>query len=204
MEENVKLREETQPQAETGEEQAETIRIPIKFNKEVRELTPQEAADYAQKGMKFELIQPDFERLRKLAQSRKQSLPQLVESLCKDDRDRRLAEWTSRCGDEALARRVMELEEAAAPDDSFAELRQNFPEFNTLQDLPEAVRIASAEKGTRLLDEYLRYRLEQSRQRRLAERDRKDADASAVGSQKKYAVGTDPVHTEFLRGIWGR
>ncbi len=206
MEENVMSEAVSQPQERPSDTSSGQIRIPIKFNKESRELSLEEASSYAQKGMKYDLIRPDFERLRRLAQQRGKSLPDLVDALCNEDRDSRKAKLLEQCGgNEELAQHVMELEEAADPrEDSFDELRENFPEFTTPQAVPEAVRAAAAQKGTRLLDEYLRYRLQQNRQRRNAEADRRHADESAVGSQKRYAVGVDPVQAEFLRGIWGR
>ena len=57
------------------------IIIPIKFNKEVKELTLSQAAELAQKGMKFDLISEDYERLKKISRISGKSVPEFLNQL---------------------------------------------------------------------------------------------------------------------------
>ena len=73
MEKETLCPEMTEPQ-ESGAESAEggetitepsknEILIPVKFNKEIKNLTADEAAQLAQKGMKFDAISDDYNRI---------------------------------------------------------------------------------------------------------------------------------------------
>ena len=42
------------------------ITVPVKFNKEIKNLTVSEAGNLAQKGMKFDMISSDYERIKVL------------------------------------------------------------------------------------------------------------------------------------------
>ena len=52
---------------ETIPNEAEKIFVPVKFNKEIRNLELGEAAALAQKGLKFDAIAKDYESLKRIA-----------------------------------------------------------------------------------------------------------------------------------------
>ena len=68
----------------TGENQSETdkgITIPVKFNKQIKNLTPEEATVLAQKGLKFDSIAEDYARLKELASQSGKSVPEFLQHL---------------------------------------------------------------------------------------------------------------------------
>lgn len=178
--------------------------VPVKFNKVIKQLTVAEAAELAQKGLKFDMIRADHERLCALAAADGKSISGYIDALENGKRLSRREQILEMCGgNEEFADHIMSLEKDARVSDSgFDELRSFYPEFDTAEKLPVEVREAARLKGTRLLDEYLRYRLNEKRSRIAAEKSRRQAELSATGSQRRYGTKTDPVNTEFLRGIW--
>lgn len=178
--------------------------IPVKFNNAVKQLTVSEAAELAQKGLKFDMIQAEYERICELAAANGKSVSEYIDALESGKRLSRRGQLLEMCGgNEELADYIMSLEEKEKGNDgAFDELRSFYPEFDTAEKLPVEVREAARLKGTRLLDEYLRYCLNEKRSRMAEEKNRKQAKHSATGSQRRYGTNTDPVNTEFLRGIW--
>lgn len=58
----------------------------------------------------------------------------------------------------------MQLEKSGEESDDFAELTAEFPKIKSISDLPDSVVQKSELRGTKLLDEYLRYRLTEERE----------------------------------------
>lgn len=192
----------------TPEAAADGITIPVKFNKEIRRLTADEAAQLAQKGLKFDLISGDYERIRQIAGRSGHSVSEFLNGLEENQHKAHRQELLEKCGgNEELAEHILTLEDGMTGEKSpgFAELQEQFPEIAEPSQLPGEVLEASSAKGTALLDEYLRYRLKKQREIRNAEKTRESASAASIGSQRHCAAaGYDPANTEFIRGIWGR
>lgn len=192
----------TMPDTDAGE-----IKIPVKFNKEERQLTVSEAATLAQKGMKFDMISADFERVRRLAQKDGRSISEYLTAL--EDRltAERKRELKERCGgDEELATHIIDLENGAEGRGirGFDELCEQFPQISDPSELPDEVLNAAEMKGTNLLDEFLRYRHREARQALAAKQSAAAAEKSGVGSQRQVANPTaDPQRNEFIKALWG-
>ena len=58
---------ETAAKEDTTPKNAEEIFVPVKYNREIKELKLDEAARLAQKGLKFEAIADDYEALKGIA-----------------------------------------------------------------------------------------------------------------------------------------
>jgi len=177
------------------------ITIPVKFNKEVKNLTADEAATLAQKGLKFQMIEQDFSKLRDLAGKQKMSVPEYISELeknqAKQRKDEILKEYKE---NDALAERIVELEKGGT-DDGLEELREFFPTVRSLDDLPRAVVESARLKGENLLNTYLKYRIVKRRQaddERLFERSAKNA---SVGSLRS---GGDTAGDDFIKALWGK
>lgn len=214
MEENVNAAEVCQPQ-QTEEvlpsekevttppaDKTDSAFVEVKFNKELKRLSLDEAATLAQKGMKFELVAGELERLKKLSAAEGMSVGDYLTHIETKRSDRRREELAEKCGgDTALAEKLLKLEDIPMPD-SMAQLKEEFPDL-TEESLPEEVKTAAKLKGTGLLFEYLLY---EHRQRvATAEeiaRSRKTAEES-LGS-----LNSEPARSaadaEFLKGVWGR
>ena len=213
MEENVKTPEVRQPQPaeETvtaqaqdttpAEGSAKSAFLEVKFNKETRKLTSDEAVTLAQKGMKFDLISANFERLKELSRLSGKSVGDYLDTLEQTRRETRLKELTEDCGgNEDAARRLLDAE--APKDDGLSEFRAEFPDVGE-EEIPDEVKTAANEKGTGLLLEYL---LHLHRQRVAAANEllrRKETAEKSLGSLSSGTVA-DQVRAEFIKGVWGK
>jgi hypothetical protein len=155
--------------------------------------------------MKYECVCRDYERLRALAAQENAAVPAFLTQLEQEKAAQRRERLLAECGgNEELAERILRLETPTAPDDGFAELQAQFPKMDSPEKLPESVREAAAARGTRLLDEYLRYRLLEHRRRESAERQRRRSEAASIGPQREYAPATAPENAAFVQGVWSR
>lgn len=194
----------TSLQDTTPKKDENEIVIPVKFNKEVRNLNIQQAGELAQKGLKFESIANDFAALKAIAAREGKSVPEFIGELQRRISEERLDSLTEKCGgDKEMARHILNLEEKALPaGNGFDEVKKNFPEIKTLNDLPREVVENSELKGTLLLNEYLRYLLAQKRAASDAANRQKAAEKSSTGSLINRNLAADPETDEFLRGLW--
>ena len=159
----------------------------------------------AQKGMKFDLISDDFNTLKLLSQRNKKSVPEFLEDLKTKDYNNRVNELLEKCGgDEALARHIIDLENSGTHEalNGFCELQSFFKDIKTPDDLPIEVREAAELKGRLLLDEYLRYLLNQKRKKEAFIKANIFSKESSIGSQQSRKDNITPEATEFLRGLW--
>lgn len=176
--------------------------ISVKFNKEIKNLTAIEAANLAQKGMKFELIENDFAKLKDLAGKHNLSVPEYIKALENEHADKHRQELLDQCGgNEQLADRVLELENGQKNDDSLEELREFFPTIKSIDDLPRAVVESARLKNESLLNSYLKYRILRKRRQREEDLFERDTNNASIGSQKSAAPAD---YDAFLRALWGR
>ncbi len=183
------------------------VLIPIKFNKETKQLTLEEASRLAQLGLKFEAVAENYNTLKSLAQKENKTVSGFLEQLKSSRIDSRRQELLEKCGQDALlAEHILRLEQEKEPsaDRGFSEINQYFPNIKTLEDLPQQVLENSELKGTRLLDEYLRFCLEEQMKAKEAAKLQKNAVNSSIGSQLSRSGTVDPEAAEFLKGIWKR
>ena len=171
--------------------------IPIKFNKEVRNLTVDEASLLAQKGLKFDAIQKEYELLKQLANGKSMSVSGFLKSLQEEEQNRRLNTLTEKCGgDTELAAHILELEKGNGSPNF------DLDEIKAADMLPPQVLENAALSGRNLLDEYLRYTLKEKLKVQEAEKNYKSALKSSSGSQVNHAGKISPETAEFLKGLW--
>lgn len=196
---NTELAQNTENQ--TGEVQNE-VTIPVKFNKEVKNITAEQAASLAQKGMKFEMIEDEFLKLRNLAAKSKMSVREYINHLENEQSAARREELLEECGgNEALADRVMELESGAPQNDGLEELKEYFPTVKSLDDLPRAVVESARLKGENLLNSYLRFRFIKRRQKAEENLFESAAKNASIGSLKSPDTA---VTDTFIKALWGK
>ena len=178
----------------------------VRFNKEDVNLDHDSAVSLAQKGMKFELIENDFSRIRELARQKGVTLSQYVSELEESAASNHQNELLQRCnGDRELCDRIIELENANTKDIDISEIRENFPEIDSIEKLPEQVTENARLRGSNLLDEYLRYLLKLGKSRAENELASILAESSSTGSQSNPQNNAcDIARNEFIKGIWGR
>ncbi len=194
--ENLPSAEATTPQADT----TDSAFLEVKFNKETRKLSLDEAATLAQKGMKFDMIEGQFDRLKALSKRQGLSVADYLTGLEETLREQKISALAEKCsGDRELAEKLYSLEDA--PKQENDELFAVFPELESEQDIPDEVKTAAQIKGTGLLFEYLMY----DRRLRVAaaeeEKARQKAQSLSLGSLSSSSK--DVSDAEFLKGVWG-
>ena len=187
---------ENQPETQTGV-------IPIKFNKEIRNITLDEAATLAQKGLKFDIIAEDYNTLKALATQNQKSVSEFLLTLQKNQQETRKKELAEQCGGNCeMAEYVLKLEEPKQDHLGFAELQSAFPNISSIEDLPEEVVERATLNGRLLLDEYLRYQLANKQMSENVAAAQKQAEEASIGSQRDRRGGLNPETEEFIKGLW--
>lgn len=205
------------------------VTVPVRFRHESRELSMEEAANYAQMGMKLESLQPTMDKLRMMAAGHGQTLEAFVDAWAAADERALLEQLLEKTGgDKETAERLLRLEQedrqkvcrahqqqeqTAAQEKQaaltarlateFGELRQAFPAVDSVDALPETVLRDAVENGRHLLDAYLRH---DYRERRRIEENRAAQAAAAgasAGSQADHPATNTPdaATAAMLRGV---
>ena len=196
-------KEETSAAEETTPGAGKEVFVPVKFNKEIKNLGLEDAARLAQMGLKFEAIADDYEALKNIAAKAGHSVSEYIAELSRQNDENRRQELTEECGgNEKMADYVMQLEKSGEESDDFAELTAEFPKIKSISDLPDSVVQKSELRGTKLLDEYLRYRLTEEREAASAALKQKNAENLSLGSLTDRKGGINPETAEFLKGLW--
>lgn len=181
----------------------EPIKIPIKFNKETRDLTLEEATTLAQKGLKFESIEKEYNLLKQLALRENKSIPLYIAELDRRYNEEKKQSLTEKCGgNEEIAEHILSLENEKKAGDGFDELASAFPEIKSKENLPREVLDNAELKGTLLLDEYLRYLLSQKRNAQTVARKQREGEKSSTGSLTNHRDSQTSETEEFLKGLW--
>ena len=176
--------------------------VEVKFNKEIKKLNLSEAATMAQKGLKFDLIEADFKRLKELSNAEGLSVKEFINNLCAQKENEKLTELTKKCGGDAeMAKKVLEAEEPKSQNRR-EELFAEFPNLKA-EDIPEEVKTAAELKGTGLLFEYLLYNHRQRVAANEEEIRQNMAQNQSLGSLS-CGTKTTAADAEFLKGVWGR
>ncbi len=194
----------TEINKETTPEQDTKIFIPVKYNKQVMNLDIESASELAQKGMKFDSISKDYEKLRLMALENGKSVSEFVSELQLNAANKKKDQLIEKCGgDKAFAEHILELESPKADEvRGFSELKEKFPEFEAIENLPESVLENAKLRGSLLLDEYLRYKLEQEIAVKNSISKQQQAQNASTGSQLGKNGNENPETAEFLKGLW--
>lgn len=207
----------TQPQAEADnlalsptDTTPETIPekaagITLKFNKEIREIPYEEAVVLAQKGLKFDKISAEFDRLKQLAVKSGKSISEYITEIESRELSERRSQLLEGCaGNEELTDHILSLEKEAknTHSDALAQLKEEFPEINSTEDLPDEVRESVELLGGNLLTAYLLYNHRQRRAAEISSLKQQQSREASVGSQQRYAAENTGGIEEFIKGIW--
>ena len=181
----------------------EQVKIPIKFNKETKNLTLEEATTLAQKGLKFESIEKEYNLLKQLASRENKSIPNYIAELERRYSEEKKQNLTEKCGgNEEIAEHILSLENEKKAGDGFDELTSAFPEIKSKENLPQEVVTNAELKGTLLLDEYLRYLLSQKRNAQTIAQKQREGEKSSTGSLINHRDSHTSETEEFLKGLW--
>lgn len=211
--------EETEVTAEEtdegGTEPEETPAAPfltVKYNKQHKDLSRDEAQLLAQKGMKWDAFMETHNQLLRLAETAGfKSVAEWTQEVTQRTENLELQKLINELGEgkEALAKEILEkrrtergakfktveqrereaeeAEQAARAQTVTAqltELREEFPEYDALDKVPDAVIKLADGKGISLLDAALRYRRSEDRRAAAAEKKQQEAAKTSTGSLK--------------------
>lgn len=177
--------------------------VPVKYNKEVINLSLEKAGELAQKGMKFEALSDELSLLKELATKSGKTVMQFLSSLKLQSDDAMVNSLKEKCGDDAaLLNEITKLFSKNEADDGFAELQKHFPEIKSREALPQSVLENASLCARPLLDEFLRYRLLQEKAVKENLLSQQTARLSSTGSLINKSGGENPEAAEFLKGLW--
>jgi hypothetical protein len=225
--------EETQTaETETAPTPEASPIITVKYNKQMRSLSHDDAVNYAQKGMKYDSLSPILESLKYVAASEGKTLAEFVESIRTKHDENVMDALIDKCGGrEDLAKELFEVEKGkhqsaydnlikAEKDaeteseesvtkrlaDELVALREEFPDVKSYSDLPVPVIREAEEKGVSLLDSYLRYQHREQKKAAEAKAQQASAAKSSTGAQSSVGgnESVDPIIAALKQGIWGR
>ncbi len=186
---------DTSPEKRAGEErgtnepsgdglQESAFCLPVKFNKQDYHLSLEEATVYAQKGMKFDTVEPMLEKLKVLAQQHGLGVREFVDTLCGED-----------------APAISDEERLA---DDFCRLREECPDVAAFSAVPESVIRAALDEGIPLLDAYLRHEHRERVRVKAASDAARKAGAASAGAQRTELTPTpDPAVAAMISGVRG-
>ena len=180
-------------------------KIRVKFNKEIRELSIDEASALAQKGLKYDTVSAELERLRALAVASGKNITDFITEIeNQKSQAHKNALMESCSGNSELVDRIIELEGGKTADEILGldELINEFPEIKSAEDVPKMVLEAVEIKGGNLFDAYLRYLHQQTRQAKRHLEDRNKTEQSSVGSQLGRGSTVSDANEEFIKGLW--
>ena len=202
MEEKTEIKPDEEAWATTPENR---ILIPVKFNKEVKNLTVEEATLLSQKGMKYDAIEKQWERLRAFAREENSSTAEFLDALEKRRTENRIEELTKECGGNSeMAIRIVQLEK---PNGDSLKGEKDFLEYFpkiSIDELPDEVLNRAKQNNSNILDEYLRYKARLEIEAEREEKQRRENAESTVGSQKDSGIFRTPENEQFIRGLWNK
>ncbi len=182
-EHNADTADATVPEVSAETLQGDAFRLPVKFNKQDYHLSLEEATAYAQKGMKFDTIEPMLDKLKTVAQANGLGVREFLDALCDGDTvsvEQRLAE-------------------------EFSQLREECPAVTDFSTLPEPVIRTAVDEGIPLLYAYLRYEYrERARIEAASDTARRNGEASAGTQHTALSSAPDPAVEAMLVGVRGR
>jgi len=176
--------------------------LEVKFNKEITKLDRQSAVAFAQKGMKYDLVSADYERLKALSKNSGKSVSDYLLMLEGREKNEQIEKLLNQGLEEReLVDRVLQLKEETKTDE-LSLLKAEFPEICDEEQLPCEVKTAAQTKGTGLLFEYL---LHEHRAHRAAEEEKQRQRVSAKASTGSLSENNRPnsFEAEFIKGLWG-
>lgn len=205
------------------------VTVPVKFRHENRELSLEEATNYAQMGLLREAEQPMMDKLRMMAAGRGQSMEEFVnawaqaeeramleqklqitggnreeaEKLLRVDLDDRRRVCETRQQQEREAERQAEQSLTDRLAGEFTELQEEYPEITDYSQVPQEVITDAIRTGRHLLDAYMRYSRRESKKIEQNRATQAAAAAASAGSQADTPPtgGTDPVIAAMLEGV---
>lgn len=152
----------------------------------------------------FETAKEEYKAILEFCRSEGKSVPQLIKELYETRQQKRFEELTIQCGGNTqIAQHILELEDNSPKQlNDFDEIKKYFPHIKNSNELPETVLKSAEQKGTLLLDEFLRYLLKEEINSKNAIREQRATEKASTGSLGDRKSNINPEAEEFIRGLW--
>ena len=189
------------------QEKTDELTVRLDFGGAEREFTLEEISELAKKAYSFEQISSDWDRVKNMALSEGKSVCEYIDALSEDRLNKRRSELLDQGADEQLISYILELEKgkSVTNDSFFNEVLEYFPKIKTISELPECVVESARIKGSRIVDELLRYRHKKQMEISALKDLEKSATNSSIGPQReRISADIDPTKLQFINGIWGK
>ena len=227
-----------QPQTKGAEQQSEEGAsrsaepfLSVQFNHKSREMTREQAIEFAQKGLLYDKLTPIYNQLDYLAAQSDTTVGEYVKQLLKTAEDGHRQSLAEKFGDdEQTIEQLMELYRGRNADkyqkvvadrkkaeqeelenakikaelslmEQFARLREEFPEITDISQLPKEAAELAANEKMELTAAYLLHRHRESK--RIAEAAKTAAvqSKSSTGSAQSNEITGDIAMDAFIRGV---
>ncbi len=208
----------------TADQEPEQPFLTVRYNKEDKGLTADEARAWAQKGMRYE---QSYNALFRAAAARGQNPEDFLAAMDKQERDKYEADLRDRYGDDdevvdKLMRlydterddRVKSAEQEAANRetearatteqriaDEFVQLQKEFPEIKAFSDLPKSV-VQAASEGMPLAYAFLLNQHFESKKRMESEKAAQEASKASTGAVEQTDESNSGGMDAFQRAFW--
>lgn len=189
------------------EKKTDELTVRLDFGGTQREFTHEEIAELAKKAYSYEQISGDWDRVKTMALSEGKSVCEYLDSLSEIRINKRRSELLEKGADEQLISYILDLEKEKMSTDKgfFDEVSEYFPKIKDISDIPECVVESARVKGSRLVDELLRYRHKKQMEISILKDLEKSAINSSIGPQREHiSADIDPAKLQFIKGIWGK
>lgn len=189
------------------EKKVDELTVRLDFGGAEREFTLEEIGELAKKAYSFEQISDDWDRVASLALSEGKSISGYLDSLNESRLNKRRNELLEKGADEQLINYILGLEneKVLKNDYFFDEVSEYFPKIKDISELPQCVVESAKLKGSRLVDELLRYRHKKQMAISILKDLEKSAKNSSIGPQREHiSADVDPAKLQFIKGIWGK
>lgn len=227
-----------QPQAMGAEQQSEEVEsssaepfLSVQFNHKSREMTREQAIEFAQKGLLYDKLTPIYNQLDYLAAQSNTTVSEYVKQLLKRAEDGHRQSLAEKFGDdEQIIEELMEFYRSRNADkyqkvladrkkaeqealenaktearisltEQFKRLRKEFPEITDISQLPKEAAELAANEKMELTAAYLLHRHREDR--RIAEAAKRAAEQSksSTGSAQSNEISGDIAMDAFIRGV---
>lgn len=188
-------------------QQAEEIIVRLDLGGEERDYQLHELTELAKKGYNYDLISSDWERVKTMAFADGKSVGEYLSFLSENQTSARRKELIEKCVDEELAEYILNLESSSTKNNDcfFSEVLDYFPKIKDISELPLCVVEKAKVKGSRILDEWLRYRHKKQAEMSAFRDFEKLTSDSSIGPQREFvSADYDPTKLQFIKGIWGK
>ncbi len=184
--------------ATTPPTSADSAFLEVKFNKEIKKLSLEEATTLAQKGMKLDKISAELDALQAMAKEQGVGLSEFVSRLKSKRSNEKISALREKYSDDSELCELLCTLDKNKETKEMDELKALIPDVG---EIPQEVKTAAKTSGKGLLVEYLLYEHRLAAAAKSEQTRQEAAQSQSLGPLSAGAGNT--TDAEFIKGIWG-